>query len=115
MAIEVTMGLDTFEHGTLGIFAADGVTPAKVDGVPVWASSDETVLSVTPSADGMEFDVAIIAPGGPARITVKGDADRGAGVEEITGVSDDVTVLPPVTPEAKAAIMKVDLKTAPRV
>ena len=115
MAIEVTMGLDTFEHGTLAIFAADGVTPAKVDGVPVWASSDETVLTVTPDADGMGFMVAIIAPGGPARVVVTGDADRGEGTEPITGVSDDVTVVPPVTPEAKAAIMKVDLKTAPRV
>lgn len=114
MAIEVTMGLDSFEHGILKIFAADGVTSAKVDDI-VWASSDETVLSVVPDADGMGFQASIVAPGGPARIVVTGDADRGAGVETITGVSDDVTVLPPVTPEAKAAIMAIELQVAPRV
>lgn len=113
--VDVTMGLDSFEHGTLEIFAADGVTPAKIDGVPVWASSDETVLAVIPSVNGMEFDVRIVAPGGPARITVTGDADLGAAIKTITGVSDYFIVLPPVTPEAEAAIMKVDLHVAPRV
>lgn len=65
--------------------------PAAVDGVPVWASSDETVLTVVASADGMSAAVDTVAPG-VARITVSADADLGAGVTPITGVSEDVNV-----------------------
>ncbi len=66
-------------------------TPAKVDGIPVWASSDETVLSVTPSDDGMSAIVDTVAPG-TARISVTADADLGSGTNTITGVSEDVNV-----------------------
>lgn len=66
--------------------------PAPVDGVPVWASSDETVLTVVAAADGMSAAVNTVAPGGPARISVTADADLGAGVATITGVSEDVMV-----------------------
>ena len=65
--------------------------PAKVDGVPVWASSDETVLTVAAAADGMSADIETVAPG-VARITVTADADLGPGVSTITGVSEDVNV-----------------------
>lgn len=82
-----------FADVQLGVFKADGVTPAPVDGVPVWASSDETVIKVTPSDDGMSAVIDSVAPGGPARITVSADADQGAGVVEITGVTDDITVV----------------------
>lgn len=68
-----------------------GGKPAKVDGVPVWASSDATVLAVTPAADGMSAVVDTVAVG-TARVSVKADADMGAGVMEITGVSEDVNV-----------------------
>jgi hypothetical protein len=69
--------------------------PAKVDGVPVWASSDETQITVTPAADGMSAVVDTVAPSSPgatARITVTADADLGAGVQTLTGVSEDITV-----------------------
>lgn len=65
--------------------------PAPVDGAPVWASSDETVLTVTPSVDGMSAAVDTVGAG-TARISVTADADLGAGVSTITGVSDDVNV-----------------------
>lgn len=65
--------------------------PAMVDGVPVWASSDETVLTVVPGTDGMTAVVSTVAPG-TGRITVSADADLGAGVIPITGVSEDITV-----------------------
>ena len=65
--------------------------PAKVDGVPVWASSDETVLAVTPAADGMSALIDTVAAG-TARATVSADADLGAGVLTITGVTEDVNV-----------------------
>ena len=66
--------------------------PAKVEGVPAWASSDITVLVVTPSSDGMSAVVDSVAPG-TARITVTADANLDPGVTtEITGVSEDVNV-----------------------
>lgn len=107
MAVNISTD-EHFPNVVLSIFAADGVTPAKVDGIPVWATSDATMISVKPTADGMGADVETVAPGGPVRITVSADADMGAGIVTITGVSDDITVTPglPV-----AAVMKLDLGT----
>ena len=55
-------------HGTLQILDAQG-NPAAVAGIPQWATSDATVLTVTPAEDGMSFDCFTIA-GGLARLTV---------------------------------------------
>lgn len=104
--------LTTDEHFAavvLSIFAADGTTPATVQGVPVWASSDETIIRVVENADGMGGSVETVAPGGPVRVTVSADADMGAGVVTITGVSEDITVTPGVP---VAAVMKLDLGAA---
>lgn len=80
-------------HGTLAVF--DGQTPpqpASVEpGSVVWASSDPTVLTVVAAADGMSFDVTTVAPG-TARLSVTADADLGAGIQTITGTSEDVVV-----------------------
>lgn len=62
--------------------------PASVDGVPVWASSDETVITVMDAGvDGMSAVVTGVAPG-TARVVVTADADLGTGVENLTGVLD---------------------------
>jgi hypothetical protein len=82
-----------FPNAVLTILDAHGL-PAPVDGVPKWASSDETVLRVTATADGMSASVDTVAPGGPARITVTAEADLGTGTQTITGVSPDVVVGP---------------------
>ena len=66
--------------------------PAAVDGIPEWAVSDETVMSVVPAPDGMSALVVAVAPG-TARVVVTADADLGAGVEPLIG-TDDVTVTP---------------------
>lgn len=79
-----------FPSVTLAIMDSSG-RPALVDGVPVWASSDETVLTVAPAADGMSAAVDTVAAG-IARISVSADADLGAGVVALTGVSEDVNV-----------------------
>ncbi len=64
---------------------------AQVDGVPVWAGSDDTVITVTPAADGMSANVVGVAPGS-ARVVVTADADLGAGTTDLTGTLDfDVT------------------------
>ena len=39
--------------------------PANVDGVPVWASSDETVLVAVPAADGMTGLVDTVGQAAP--------------------------------------------------
>lgn len=76
---------------TLAVKAVDAKGfPALVDGVPTWASSDETVVTVVPAADGMSGEVTAVAPG-TARVVVTGDADLGAGVTPITGI-DDFTI-----------------------
>jgi hypothetical protein len=80
--------------------------PAPVDGVPVWASSDETVLRVTATADGMAAVVDSVAPG-LARVTVSVDADLGDGVLTITGVSEDIQVVP--DPDAIASTLVMSL------
>lgn len=77
---------------------------ALVDGIPVWASSDETVLKVTPAEDGMSAKIEPVAPGGPARVTVTADADRGAGVKPLVGVTEDITVT-----TGEASVMTITL------
>ncbi len=91
----------------LSITDKDG-KPANVDGIPVWASSDETVLRPAPNPDGMGGMIETVGPG-TARITVTADADLGAGVSTITGVSEDVAVTPGVLP---AALMTLTLGPA---
>jgi hypothetical protein len=100
-----------FPSVVLSIFEKDGVTPAKVNGVPVWASSDATIIAVIPSADGMSAVVNTVAPG-TARITVSADADLAVGGTPIpiTGVSEDIIVT--LGTGAIAAVMKLDLGTA---
>ena len=92
-------------NAALSITNAAG-QPAPVDGVPVWASSDETVLAVTAAADGMSAVVACVAPG-TARVTVNADADMGAGTVNITGVSEDINVT--VDPANQASIVSITL------
>jgi len=61
--------------------------PALVDGVPVWAGSDDTVITVTAASDGMSAVVVGVAPG-TARVVVTADADLGSGVTDLTGTLD---------------------------
>ena len=92
-----------FPNVVLSITDSKG-RPAPVDGVPVWGSSDDTVLGVVPAADGMSAVVNTVAPG-TARISVSADADTGAGVVPITGVSEDIVV----TSGNVASVMALDL------
>lgn len=94
-----------FDNVTLSIKNARG-EDAPVDGAPVWASSDETVLSVAAAADGMSAVVNTVGPG-TARISVSADADVGGGTETIHGVSEDVNVT--VGPNSRASVMTLNL------
>jgi hypothetical protein len=94
-------------HATLVITKTDG-TPGTVEpGSVVWASSDETVVLATPSADGLEADIMSVAPGGPARFTVTADADLGGGTQNIIGVSEDIDVT--TDPRDQAAVITVTI------
>lgn len=94
-----------FPSVTLTITTASGA-PAAVDGAPVWASSDETVLTVAAAADGMSAEIDTVAPG-TARVSVTADADLGAGTVTITGVSEAVDVV--LGPSSMASVMTLSL------
>lgn len=69
-----------------------GGKPAGLDGVPVWASADETIATVTAAADGLSAVISPTGPTGTVRITASGDGDLGEGVRPIFGFADvDVT------------------------
>jgi hypothetical protein len=79
------------EQVTLKVTTKSG-KPATLDGIPEWSSSDDSVATVTPAADGMSAVIkAVNDVGGVCQITASGDADLGAGVIPITGFLD-VTV-----------------------
>jgi hypothetical protein len=90
MPITVTVD-QNFPNATITV-TDDRGNPAVVDGVPVWASSDETVLVPTPAADGMSGLIDTVAPGGPARVSVTVDADLGTGTKPLVVMFDDITV-----------------------
>jgi hypothetical protein len=81
---------------------------AKVDGIPTWATSDATIITVAPTADGMGASISTVAPG-TARVTVSADADLGVGVKTLTGVSDDIIVT--LGPSHVASVMTLTLGT----
>lgn len=62
--------------------------PAAVDGVPVWSSSDETVLTLTVADDGFSAEAVTTGKLGTAQVNVTADADLGDGTKTITGVLD---------------------------
>ena len=62
--------------------------PAPVDGVPVWESSDTSIVTVTAAPDGMSAVVEAVGPLGTAQVSVSADADTGEGVVTITALAD---------------------------
>ncbi len=62
--------------------------PATVDGVPAWASSDDTLFALQAADDGMSAVVAAVGTIGAGQISVTADADLGAGTVQIIGTLD---------------------------
>jgi hypothetical protein len=62
-------------------------SPASIDGVPVYATSNAAVATVEASADGMSATIKGALPG-TATISVSADADLGTGDTEIGGSID---------------------------
>ena len=67
-------------------FRSKAGNPAPVDGVPEWESSDTSIMTVTPSADGLSAVATTVGPVGHVQISVTADADLGEGVRHISGV-----------------------------
>jgi hypothetical protein len=87
--IEMAFTLTDVQQVTLAITAVDARgNPAKLDGAPVWASSDTALLTIAPAADGLSCVATAVGPLGTAQITVTADADLGAGVRELQGLLD---------------------------
>ncbi len=61
---------------------------AVVDGAPVWASSDPSILAVEAAADGLSATITPVGPLGSAQISITADADVGAGVTELVTLAD---------------------------
>jgi hypothetical protein len=84
MADPVTLTIDQQVLVTLQVTDRAG-NPASFDAPPVWAASSPA-LTVQPAADGMSATVISGETVEDAVIlTVRGDADLGAGVREIIG------------------------------
>ncbi len=90
--VTVSFNLPADKKVTLSIAPKDSKgNPAKIDGVPVWATDTPTVLALTPAADGLSClvePVGMLTPGDgskPAQVQVNVDADLGPGVTELVG------------------------------
>lgn len=61
--------------------------PALIDGVPVWATSDNTITDLQVAADGLS---AVLLGGlvGNCQISVTADADLGAGTKAVVALLD---------------------------
>jgi hypothetical protein len=57
------------------VFEDDHGNPASVDGVPVWTSSDITILTVVAAADGMSCVVTAVGPDGSATVAMTANAN----------------------------------------
>lgn len=62
--------------------------PASVQGAPAWSSSDESIVTVTVSDDGMSAEIVAVGPIGTAQVSVTADADLGEGVINVSALAD---------------------------
>jgi hypothetical protein len=86
-----TLQLTDIQDDQLTLSAADAAgNPVPLPtGSVAWATSDPTILTVTPSADGMSAELGAVGPLGTAQVTVAVAVDPST---TLTG-SLDVTVV----------------------
>jgi hypothetical protein len=80
---------------------------AKVDGAPVWAVSDPTILTLAPSTDGLSCVATTTGVVGTTKIAITADADIGEGVQTISG-SIDIEVVGGVAAGLNITIVGVE-------
>jgi hypothetical protein len=61
---------------------------AKVDGAPVWGTSDPNVVVLDVAADGLSAVAVTAGPLGKSQVSVSADADLGEGIVTIVGTLD---------------------------
>lgn len=95
------------QEATLSVAFLDGKgNPAETDGPPEWLVSNPNVLALEPAADGLSCVCSAVGPLGQATVSVKADADLGAGRKEVVGLLD-------VTVTAGTAVTVVITPSAP--
>jgi hypothetical protein len=83
------MILQDIQKVTLSITPVDAAgNPAKVDGAPVWESTDTTVVSLEVATDGLSAVATAVGPLGTAQVSVTADADLGQGITPLIGTLD---------------------------
>lgn len=73
--------------------------PTTEAGIPVWATSDPAIITITPSSDKLSCDVAAAGPLGSAQVTVSDGTATGilditivAGAEASIAISAAVPI-----------------------
>ncbi|MFA5941379.1 MAG: hypothetical protein WC809_18660 [Sinimarinibacterium sp.] len=89
--IMFTLPVDRVAAGKVAYVDVKG-NIARVDGPPKWSSSDENVLAVAASEDGMSATITPLGPLGGAQVKVEADADLGEGFVPVTTLVDVETV-----------------------
>lgn len=85
---ETSVTLTDIQHVAVTLEADDAANnpvPLNFASPPQWASSDATIVTVSPSADGSNADVSTTGKLGTAQITVTGVNAAG---QQITGIGD---------------------------
>lgn len=85
---ETSVTLTDIQHVAVTLEADDAANnpvPLNFATPPVWASSDETIVTASPNADGSNADVSTTGKLGTAQVTVTGVNAAG---QTITGIGD---------------------------
>lgn len=72
---------------TVSAVSAAG-NPASLDGAPVWTCTDESLLTLEVSEDGLSCEALTTGKLGVAQVKVEADADLGEGITALFGVVD---------------------------
>ena len=87
-----SMSIKAGQSVTLSIHPHDAYgNTAKLDGIPAWVSSDESIITLAVADDGLSVVATSVGPVGTSAISVSADADLDTPVKLLTGsVSVDV-------------------------
>lgn len=70
-----------------GAFSDKHGNAARIDGKPIWNTSDASIVGLNHSDDGFSC-VAVAGSVGTAQVTFSGDADLGDGVRQVIATLD---------------------------
>jgi hypothetical protein len=95
MHMPVTLLPGQSVSGTLKPESSPGV-PAPVDGIPEWTSSNPSIASVEPSADGLSARVTYVGAG-TSQIGATVDADMTTGTRALNVIDDVICAVQEAT------------------